>query len=367
MPFAILLLAAGQTLIWAAVYYSFAALMPAWLAETGWSEAELALGLSLALLVAAALAPLTGRLIDSGRGPALLWGGALAGSALVASLALVERLEIFLLVWTAIGATQAACLYEPCFAFVTRRLGAGARGAITQITLVAGFASALAFPLGAWSAAALGWRGAVLVFAACGVAGALCLRLGAARLVATTTAQPESAESARRDEDAARRALRAPAFWLLAVSLPLMALNHGALINLMLPLLGERGLAPGVAVLVASLIGPMQVAGRLVLMGLGGARQAAALMVFAFLCVAAAALALGASGPGALWLAFLFAGLQGAGYGVTSILRPAATVELLGPHGFGRISGGWPCPIWPRPPSPPSPAPRWSRPRAMTR
>ena len=128
------LLASGQTLVWAALYYSFAALLPAWTADLGRSPAALALGLTLALLVSAALAPVAGRLIDEGRGPILLTGGALMGAALMAALSLADSLTAFLALWTLIGAAQAGCLYEPCFAFVTRRLGPEARPAITRIT-----------------------------------------------------------------------------------------------------------------------------------------------------------------------------------------------------------------------------------------
>ena len=48
---AVWLLAIGQTLTYAALYYGFPALLPRLIAETGWTKAELAFGPTLAFLV----------------------------------------------------------------------------------------------------------------------------------------------------------------------------------------------------------------------------------------------------------------------------------------------------------------------------
>ena len=80
---AVWLLALGQTLIYAGSYYAFPALLPDLLAETGWSEAQLALGPTLAFLVMAVGTPLTGRLVDRGFGGELLiWAPVVAALAL---------------------------------------------------------------------------------------------------------------------------------------------------------------------------------------------------------------------------------------------------------------------------------------------
>ena len=162
---AIWLLAVGQTLIYAGCYYSFPALLPDLEAATGWSKAALALGPTLGFLIMAALIPFTGRLVDRG------WGGELLSvmpglAALgVGLLGLVDSLGGWLVAWALIGVAQAGCLYETCFAFLTRRLGEGARAAITRVTLVAGFAGTLAFPLGHWLGDSLGGSRAMIAFA----------------------------------------------------------------------------------------------------------------------------------------------------------------------------------------------------------
>jgi MFS family permease len=110
------------------------------------------------------------------------------------------------------------------------------------------------------------------------------------------------------------------------------------LITHLLPLLGERGVQQEIAVLAVSMIGPMQVAGRLLMMAVERrvSMPAVCATTFVFISVAAAVLYFaGASTP----LILIFVLLQGSGYGVTSITRPVITAGYLGRAGFGTISG----------------------------
>ena len=136
----------------------------------------------------------------------------------------------------------------------------------------------------------------------------------------------------------AARILRQPAFWALALGFSMLALNHGMMLTHLLPLLAERGMNPQTGVLAISVIGPMQVIGRLVMLSVERrvSSMAIALTCQASLAVAALCL-LGASAIPALLVPFVIA--QGAGNGVTSIIRPVLTAELLGRKDFGVISG----------------------------
>jgi len=335
------MLAAGQTLVWVSLYYSFAALLFTWEQDLGWSKADLTLGITLAVLVSALVTPLAGLVIDRGGGRLLLGGSALLGALALALLAAAESPLTFTLLWLVVGVAQGACLYEPCFSFVTKVMAGAARKAITRIALIAGFAGPIAFMSGALLAELLGWRGAVLVYAAVAAGlGAPLLYIGAGWVErAAVPGVAESRQAARAaDRAALHAALRRPAFWLIGLAFPLMSVNHGMLLNHVVPLLVERGLTEALAVAAASLIGPMQVAGR-VLMILGERRFAAYwLVAISFLGVFLAAWLLLAAGLSPL-LAFAFAAVQGASYGVISILRPVIVAEFLGRRAFGVISG----------------------------
>ena len=68
-------------------------------------------------------------------------------------------------------------LYDTAFAALGRIYGMEARSAITGITLLAGFASTVGWPLTAWGASELGWRETCLVWAAAHVVVGLPLNL----------------------------------------------------------------------------------------------------------------------------------------------------------------------------------------------
>ena len=332
---AVWLLALGQTLVYAGCYYSFPALLPDLEAATGWSKAELALGPTLAFLIMAGLTPFTGRLVDRGLGGEMLvWLPGLCALG-VAGLGLVGSLAGWLALWAVIGVAQAGSLYETCFAFLTRRLGTGARAAITRVTLVAGFAGTLAFPLGHWLGTALGGQGALIAFA--GLV-ALAMPLNAVAVRQLRRRERAGVVIPPSPPGVLQAALKKPAFWIIAGGFLAVYLNHGILITYALVLFADRGAEAGLAALAAAAIGPAQVAGRLLLLAAGArvTTTQATLASMGSMVLAGGLLWLAGAAP---LLIFAFAVAQGAGIGLTSILRPVLIAEILGRPGFGAISG----------------------------
>jgi MFS family permease len=333
---AVWLLAVGQTLTYAALYYSFAALLPDLETATGWSKAQLAAGPTLGFLLTAALTPFTGRLVDRGWGGELLIWMPVLGAAALVGLGFVGSVAGWLALWAVVGVAQAGALYETCFAFLTRRLGTGARAAITRVTLVAGFAGTLAFPLGYQLGAAFGGQGALVAFAGLVLLGAVPVNtIGVVRL---RRLQAAGTKRPAPEPGALAAALRNPAFWAIASIFGLNYLSHSVLITYALTLFADRGAGEVMAVLAASCIGPAQVAGRLVLL-MNEKRvstQAAVVWSLGSMVAAAGLLWVAGLAPG---LIFGFALLQGAGIGLSSILRPVLLAEVLGRRGFGMISG----------------------------
>lgn len=329
-------LAIAETLVWAGMFYSFPALVAHWETDLGWSKTELYVAYTAALVCSAVFAPFMGRLIDRGHGRTVLTVSAVCGGGLVGLLGFVEASWQFFALWLAIGACMAGCLYEPCFAFVTRMMGGEARRAITRITLVAGFAGTVSFPLAGFLAELEGWRAAVLTFAAI-------ILLVAVPLFRYGTALPAPEEAPAdpvrtKGKSDLRQAMAKPAFWCLFMAFSMIGLTHGIIIAHLLPMLAEWAVPVATAVFAASMIGPMQVAGRVAMMSMERRVSMQAICAISFVFMTGAILAL--MGAAALpWLLILFVGLQGSGYGVTSITRPVVTAEILGRAGFGAISG----------------------------
>jgi MFS family permease len=332
----VLPLAFAETLVWGAFFYSFPALLPVWEQDLGWSKTDLSLAFTLALVVSAAFAPLAGRLIDHGWGHLVLLGGSALGALFLALLSLVDSLWQFYALWIGLGLVMSGTLYEACFALIMRCLGPDARRTITLVTLIAGLAGTLAFPSAHSLSEAFGWRITLVVFAIAVVTGALPLFWIAGKRMKKLDAIDIPIASARFTQ--ALWATKSGIFWLLALAYFLIALDHGMVISHFLPLLADRGVGSEAAVLAATMIGPMQVAGRMAMIAAERHLSARAISLGCYLALGLAAASLfGAGAAPGLVAAFVL--LQGAGNGVTSIIRPVVTSEMMGRRDYGVISG----------------------------
>ena len=334
---AVWLLALGLLLIYAGSFYAFPALLPMLEAETGWGKPALALGPTLGTLTMAALTPLTGWVVDRGKGRRMLLVLPAVAALAMAALAMAPNPWVWWGGWVVIGAAQAGAVYETVFSLLTRRLGAEARPAITRVTMLAGLSSTVTFPLGHWLGATFGGQHAFFGFAALALFGTLPLYVAAVRRLGPDRAPSQSSQPGDRGS-ALWAALRRPAFWGIAAIFAAVWLDHGLLLTYILPLFHDRGVAAGTATLAAACLGPAQLVGRLVLFR-GGARLRNAVVTQVSLgLVVVAALLLVAAGAAPL-LVFAVVGVQGAGMGLMSIMRPMLLADVLGRRGFGGISG----------------------------
>ena len=333
----IILMAVGQTLVWAGLFYVFPALLLEWEADTGWRRAELAGAITLAVLLSGAAAPLTGRIIDRGFGPQLMGGSAVTGGLALAALSGVDALWQFYALWAVIGLACAGSLYEPCFVLVTRARGVRAKQGIVAITLFAGFAGTVSFPLNHALAAALGWRGAVLAVGLF-VAAVVAPMLGHAARALEAERRAREVPAAPAGAATAPGLLTRPAFWALGLAMGCIALVHSGTLQHLLPILDEAGVAAERAVLVASFIGPMQVAGRLAMIWSERFLSHHGVALAGFAALAIAELALMASGAAPMLVA-VFVLFFGGAVGTASILRPLLAREILGEEDFGAKSG----------------------------
>ncbi len=330
-------LAIAETLVWAGMFYSFPALILHWETDLNWTKTQLSATFTTSLIVSAFAAPLAGHLIDRGYGRMMLVSSALIGGITVAGLGFIEQFWIFFASWFLLGFTMAGCLYEPCFAYLTRTRGLEVKKSITIITLVAGFAGSVSFPTANIVAEWYGWRGSTFTFAV------LIIFIAVPLFLLGTRAEEALSSSKMKDvktelDRGIKAVMNGPVFWLLVMSFTTIAVCHGLLITHLLPLLAERNVPVVLAVTAASLIGPMQVAGRVVMIY--------AERHFSMYTICGSTFLFMLCGLGALIFAdarselvFVFVLLHGSGYGVTSITRPVVTAGLLGREGFGTISG----------------------------
>jgi len=317
-----------QTLAWGSSYY-----LPAILAEPiaeglGLSRAMVFGIFSGSLLLSAFLGPAVGRAIDNrgGRGVLVLSNIVLAAG--LVWLALAQGVIGLAAAWGVLGVGMALGLYDSAFATLTGLYGRAARAPITGITLIAGFASTIGWPLSAFLDASIGWRGTCLTWAALNLL--VCLPLN--RFLIPRAPPPEHAPEPEGGPTAAPRA----AMPILAFVFAATWFVTGAMAAHMPRLLEIAGASSTAAIAAAALVGPAQVAARLVEFG--------ALRLIHPLVSARIAAALHPVGAGIL-VAFgapaimAFALFHGAGNGLLTIAKGTLPLAIFGPIGYGLRNG----------------------------
>ena len=330
-------MAVGQTLAWAGLFYIFPALLTRWETEFGWGREILTFAFSGALMVAAIAGVLAGRIIDRGKSRLLLSGSAVLGAALLASLPQVTTPTQFYLVWLGLGMAMAGCLYEPCFAYLTRRYQEEAKRPIVMITLVAGFAGTICFPIANAISDAIHWQASVWLFAATtGFVAAPLLWLGSSERTPDKTIAPPSAQKPT-FATILSPVLRRPRFWALAILFGSVSINHGMIVSHILPLIESRGVSSHHAIIAASFIGVAQIVGRLAVLPLERRTSLVMICGMALVGLSAASGSLALAGYSIFFLA-TFVLLQGASVGIESITKPLITAQMLGRENFGTVS-----------------------------
>lgn len=329
----------AQTLAWASSYYLPAVLADSIAATLALPHAWVFGAFSLALALMSFVGPAIGRHIDRRGGRSVLVASALVLPAGLVLLAGAQGPVSLVLAWVVLGAGMALGLYDTAFAALAAMYGSAARSPITGITLMAGFASTIGWPVSAWLDHAIGWRGTCLAWAIAHVAITLPCYL---------IAVPGRARHAHISAEATRDAPDLPehgpppphAMPLMGFAFAVVAFVSTAMGSHLPRLLQDTGASAAAAIAAASLVGPAQVAARFAEFAslhrwkphpVAVARIAATLHP-----LGAGALAL-AGGAGVAAPAFAL--LHGAGNGLLTIARGTLPLALFGPVGYGFRQG----------------------------
>jgi len=319
-----------QTVAWASSFYLPAILGAPIAASLGLPVSAFFGIFSAALLLGAAISPWVGRLIDNHGGRAVLATSNLVLAAGLAGLAMAQGIVGLTIAWLVLGIGMAIGLYDPAFATLTRLYGRDARSAITGITLIAGFASTVGWPASAWFEHAFGWRDACLIWADLHLFAALPLNW-----LIIPPAPPLPATGAHAHDPLAaappRGAMPILAFYFCAT-----AFVTGAMSAHLPGFLESAGASATTAIAASALVGPAQVAARLVEFGvLRGIHPVWSARIAAVMHPLGA-LMLGLLGPAGV---AAFAVLHGAGNGLITIARGTLPLAIYGPVGYGLRTG----------------------------
>lgn len=332
------MLGLAQTLSWASSYYLPAVLAGPISHAIGMSYATVFAAFSVALLVSAATGPVAGRLIDRFGGRPVLIASNLVFAAGLTLLSQATHTSHVFIAWAVMGLAMGSGLYEAAFATVVRLYGLEARRAITGITLFAGFASTVGWPLSSYLESALGWRETCMAWALLHLVIGLPLNVlvpRAGTLPATPLVENATDQLDKQSVDARNQQLRHTAF-LMAYVFAVSWFISTAMAAHLPQILQATGVTVAVAIGAAALVGPAQVAGRLVEYGflknahpLLSARLAILAHPFAALCLGL----LGAP------VVSIFTILHGLGNGILTIAVGTLPLKVFGAEGYGQRQG----------------------------
>src|SRR6202047_2561875 len=211
-----------------------------------------------ALLLSAVVGPSVGRLIDRHGGRHLLaaWNLVIAAGLLIPPTA--HNIVGLVIAWTILGIGIGMGLYDPAFATLTWLYGRDARSSITGITLIAGFASTIGWPLTPAFLDLFGWRAACLVWAGLNMLLAAPVNWLAIPRHGVPAALPQATtETAAAPPPSA-------AMPILAFFFAATWFVQGAMAAHLPGLLQAAGASSSAAIAAASLVGPAQVGARIV-------------------------------------------------------------------------------------------------------
>jgi predicted MFS family arabinose efflux permease len=205
---------------------------------------------------------------------------------------------------------------------------------------VGGYASTVFMPLTQLLIATLGWRQALLVLGALNLA--VCLPLHILFVPASTAPSPPSltpvAEETNSTTQEIRTIVRGRVFWGLAIWFTAANATASGFVFQFVPLLTAWGIGMTAVLTSVALIGPMQVAGRVVLMLFSGRLETREIGTAVVILFPAAVLSLLLLAHTPVWLG-LAAALYGAGNGIMTIARGTAVADLIGRTHYGAING----------------------------
>ncbi len=317
-----------QTLAWASTYYLTAVFTDPVSDDLRLSRTWFYGSVSAALLLSGLLGPVAGRMIDRYGGRDVLTATNLVFAAGLILLSFATGPVSLVAAWLVLGIGMGFGLYEAAFATVAGLYGRDARNAITGITLFAGFASTIGWPLSAALIDTFGWRGALLGWTALH----LLLGLPFNRLLVPRSPPPAPVA-------VSHEAAPTGVPWTMIILASVFGATwfvSTALAAHLPRLLEAMGATPAAAIAAGALVGPAQVAARVAEFSL--LRRAAPILsarLAAGLLPISAVLLATVGAPAAI----PFVLLHGAGNGMLTIARGALPLALFGATGYGLRTG----------------------------
>ncbi len=336
---AVWLLGLTQIIGYGSLYYSFAILSDDIAREFGWSQSAFFGVFSAALIAGGAVAPHVGRACDRfGAARVMAYSSVFSALALFLT-AWSPQAPVFIVGLVLAQVASTGAFYDAAFTALVQLERGEAQRRIVFLTLIAGFASTVFWPLTSWLDGALGWRMTLLIYGTlnllvcAAIHGWLARHAAIQREVDLANAVPPVPEHV----PVLRQADLRRAMILVTAGFALGGFALSAVISQMVPMLEALGFGAA-SLAVSALFGPAQVIVRFTNMVFGSGRHPLAIAVVALSLLP---LALFFVGLAPTWsaTAIVFVVLVGLCSGLKSIVQGTVPLALFGSEGYGARLG----------------------------
>jgi MFS family permease len=332
----VLTLGITQTIGYGTLYYVYGVVAPSVAREFNVSVDMFFAAFTAGLLLSGFAAPMAGRALDQRGARRVMTFGSIAAALSLGFCAVAPNIWWFSAAVFLAELSSCLVLYEAAFAALVQIHGGDARSRITQITLMAGFASTIFWPLSQWLLSEYGWRITFAVFAMANLIICAPLHFKVLSTAAQIAAQKQTPSTQSVAGLVGQHRQRA--MLLYGAAVVISGLVFASVPVHMLRIIENEGFSADQAALIAMAMGPAQVAARIIEVTAGQritplitgcVSMAALLFAFAVLLLA----------PASTLTAVLFAGAYGAAQGLITIARGTIPLHVFGSEGYATFVG----------------------------
>ncbi|MFD1815285.1 MFS transporter [Rhodococcus gannanensis] len=300
--------------------------------ELGTSRTAIAGASTVSTLMGALVAIPVGRILDRHGGRLVMTAGSIIGAAAVLLWSQVTSVALLYVAFALIGMSLVMSTYEAAFAVLVVATEPYERDrAILMVTMIAGFATYLVYPVLGWMNSELGWRTTLVVLAV-----TLAVTSVPAHLIAIPSRAAHESHARARSGVPIGSALRQRRFWLLLIAFVAQAGAASAFLLLVVTYLLDIGHSTAVATAVPIAVGALQILSRLMLTTVARRVPLAPATAFAFAVQGAGLLLLPLAGL-SIPLTLLCVAAVGLGQGVGVIARPSILADSFGVAHFASV------------------------------
>ncbi len=334
----VIYLSITQLIGWGTLYYAFSLFVDPLHTTYGWTKSEINTALTLGFITWAASAPFIGTALDSFGGRKVMSFGSLLGA--ISLLVWAQSSSLFMLygAWILMGVAMASALYKPAFYVLTMRFPESYKKVITWLTLAGGFASTIFIPAIEFAINTIGWHYSLISMAACNLFIAVPIHF--LKLPSKDSYKKQRTPNKKlldfqlfKEDD-----FKVQTFWGLNLWFVILNSITTGITFLLIPLLSEVGTDQSIIIFSFSMIGPMQVVGRFIMMWFDKNLHALKVGTIVTL-LAPLGIAFAAIFPKSLIALLLFAIFFGTSKGIMTIIKGTIVAEQMDFSVYARTNG----------------------------